>query len=228
MNNENLNAALNLASHNIYIFPALAAWNEETKKLDKKPAITEWRTKATTDAAQITAWFTTNFPAAIPGIELGRSNLFVVDLDQHFGGADGIKNFKEFRGENPAPDCPRVKTPSGGYHLYFRQPDGERLTNRAGSFPAGIDCRGKGGWTVGPGAVFGPWQWVGDAREIAAAGPVPGWILEAVKARKSDYGAGPSPSIDVGKRERAYAEAALSNAANQVSGKSTRAQEFRT
>jgi hypothetical protein len=212
---ENLTAALNLAAQGIYVFPALASWNDESKKLEKKPAIDGWQERATTDASQIKAWFTTNFPAALPGIELGRSNLFVVDLDQHHGGADGIKNFKEFRGENPAPQCPTVRTPSGGFHLYFRQPDGERLTNRTGTFPAGIDCRGNGGWTVGPGAVFGPWQWVGNARKIAAAGPVPGWILEAVKARKNEYSAGPV-STDVGKRERAYAETALSNAANQV------------
>ena len=48
--------------------------------------ISEWQEKATTDAAQIKAWFTTNFPAAIPGIQLDKSNLFVVDLDQHPGG----------------------------------------------------------------------------------------------------------------------------------------------
>jgi hypothetical protein len=214
MNSENLTAALNLAAQGIYVFPALAAWNNENKKLDKKPAISEWKERATTDASQIRAWWN-NFPAAIPGIQLGRSNLFVVDLDKHFGGADGIAAFKKFRGENPAPQCPTVKTPSGGWHLYFRQPEDEHLTNRTGTLPAGVDCRGNGGWTVGPGAVFGPWQWVGDARKIAAAGPVPGWILEAVKARKSEYSAGPM-STDVGRREQRYAEAALKHAALQV------------
>jgi hypothetical protein len=142
-----------------------------TVKLDKKPAIDGWQANATTDVAQITTWFTVTFPTAIPGIQLDKSNLFVVDLDRHPGGADGTKNFKEFRGENPAPQCPMVKTPSGGYHLYFRQPDGERLTNRAGAFPAGIDCRGKGGWTVGPGAVFGPWQWVDETADEALEQP---------------------------------------------------------
>jgi hypothetical protein len=215
----NLAAALEVAAQNIYVFPALAAWNDATKKLDKKPAISGWQDAATTDPAQIRAWWTT-FPAAIPGIELGRSNLFVVDLDQHHGGADGIKNFKEFRGENPAPQCPTVKTPSNGWHLYFRQPEGEHLTNRTGTLPAGCDCRGNGGWTVGPGAVFGPWQWVGDARKIAAAGPVPGWILSAVKARKSEYSPGSTVS-ETGKRERAYGEAALTSAASNVAASQT-------
>src|SRR5262249_36433004 len=48
------------------------------------------------------------------------------------------------------------------------------------------------------------------------APPVPTWIVSAVQARKTtEYTAGPSPS-DAGKRERAYAERALTNAANKV------------
>src|SRR5262245_45861210 len=144
--NANLVAALDNAAHS-YVFPALAAWNEKTQKLDKKPAISEWRAKATKDPAQIKEWWTA-FPTAIPGIELGRSGLFAVDLDRHQGGADGIANFRAFRGDNPAPQCPTTKTPSGGYHLYFRQPEGERLGNRTGALPAGVDCRGDAGWTV--------------------------------------------------------------------------------
>src|SRR5262249_15582747 len=42
------------------------------------------------------------------------------------------------------------------------------------------------------------------------------WIVSAIQARKAtEYTAGPSPA-DAGKRERAYAEAALTNAANKV------------
>jgi Protein of unknown function (DUF3987)/Bifunctional DNA primase/polymerase, N-terminal len=150
---------------------------------------------------------------------LGRSGLFVVDLDKHPGGADGVTAFKAFRGSNPPPRCPTVKTPSGGFHLYFRQPQGEPLGNRTGTLPAGVDCRGAGGWTVAPGAVFGPWIWAGSAAKLAEAQPVSGWILSAVQAKKNEYSGSPSLS-DVGKCERAYAEAALANAANQVAASS--------
>jgi Bifunctional DNA primase/polymerase, N-terminal len=211
----NLAVALRLVAHGIYVFPALTAWNEKTQKLDKKPAIAGWREAATADPEQIKKWWTTH-PEAVPGIELGRSGLFVVDLDRHPGGADGVAAFKTFRGNNPAPRCPTTKTPSGGYHLYFKQPNGEPLGNRTGTLPAGVDCRGDGGWTVGPGAVFGRWQWAGDAAKLATAPPVPQWIVLAIQARKTtEYSAGPSPS-DAGKRERAYAEQALINAANKV------------
>ncbi len=45
---------------------------------------------------------------------------------------------------------------------------------------------------------------------------MPEWIVSAIQARKTtEYSAGPSPS-DAGKRERAYAERALTNAANKV------------
>jgi hypothetical protein len=214
MSGENLAVALELAAQGVFSFPALTTWNERTQKLDKKPAIAGWREAATTDPEQIKKWFAT-FTEAVPGIELGRSGLFVVDLDRHPGAADGVAAFKAFRGSNPAPQCPTTKTPSGGYHLYFRQP-GEPLGNRTGTLPAGVDCRGAGGWTVAPGAVFEQWRWVGNAAKLAAAPPVPTWIVSASQARKTtEYSAGPSPS-DAGKRECAYAERALTNAANKV------------
>jgi Protein of unknown function (DUF3631)/Bifunctional DNA primase/polymerase, N-terminal len=214
MSDTNLRAALELAAQGVFSFPALTAWNEKSQKLDKKPAIAGWREAATTDPEQIKRWWASH-PTAVPGIELGRSGLFVVDLDRHPGAADGVAAFKAFRGNNPAPRCPTVKTPSGGYHLYFRQP-GEPLGNRTGTLPAGVDCRGDGGWTVAPGAVFEQWQWIGDAAKLAAAPPVPTWIVAAIQARKgAENSVAPSPG-DVGKRERAYAEAALTSAANKV------------
>jgi len=211
----NLQAALKTAAAGGFVFPALVSWNAKAAKLDKKPAITEWQAKATLNADQIKTWWQ-QFPAAVPGIELGRSNLFAVDLDRHAGGADGVANFKAFRGDNPAPQCPTTKTPSGGYHLYFRQPEGERLGNRTGTLPAGVDCRGDGGWTVAPGAVFKQWRWIGDAAKLATASVVPQWIVSAIQARKvAEYTASPLPS-DASKRERIYAEKALTNAANKV------------
>src|SRR5215813_5070097 len=154
----NLRVALELAAEGILVFPALAKWNTKKQKLDKWPALKGWQGAATADPEQIKKWWQI-FSAAIPGIELGRSDLFAVDLDRHPGGADGVAAFKAFRVNNHAPECPTVKTSSGGYHLYFRQPEREKLGNGTGSLPPGIDCRGEGGWTVAPGAVFGAWQW---------------------------------------------------------------------
>jgi hypothetical protein len=115
MDNPDLRAALEVAAAGAFVFPAIATRNETTKKLDKRPAISGWREAASIEPEQIRKWWNT-FPEAVPGIELGRSNLFVVDLDRYAGGADGIANFKEFRGSNPVPHCPATKTPSGGWH----------------------------------------------------------------------------------------------------------------
>jgi hypothetical protein len=162
----------------MFIFPAVIRWNEQNKKLDKQPAIKSWRDLATTDPAQLAQWWH-DFPDAAPGIELGRSRLFVVDLDRHPGGADGVAAFKGIRGNNPAPSCPTVKTPSNGFHLYFRQPDGETLGNGRGSLPAGIDIRGDGGWTVAPGASFKQWRW----RVCRNGSPpqAPDWIIGIIR-----------------------------------------------
>jgi hypothetical protein len=212
---QNLYVAFELAAAGVYVFPAHAMWNEAAQKLDKRPAIFGWRKEASTDPEQIRKWWAM-FPEAVPGIELGRSNLFVVDLDRHPGAPDGVTAFKTFRGSNPAPQCPTTKTPSGGYHLYFRQPDGEALGNRTGSLPKGIDVRGAGGWTVAPGAVFQQWQWRSNAAKLAAAPPVPTWIVEAIQAHKPAEQSATTASGDSGKREQAYAQAALNNAANNL------------
>jgi hypothetical protein len=177
---SNLDVARARARAGMFVFPAIVSWNERAQKLDKRPAITGWRDAATTDPAQLLKWWD-EFPSAAPGIELGRSGLFVVDLDRHPGGADGVAAFKALRRNHPIPRCPTVKTPSNGFHLYFRQPDGEPLGNGRGSLPAGIDIRGAGGWTVAPGAFYQRRQW-----QVFVGGsppPAPEWILAAIRSQ---------------------------------------------
>jgi bifunctional DNA primase/polymerase-like protein len=62
---KNLAAALELAASGIPVFPALVSWNAKAGKLDKKPAITDWQTKATADAEQIKASWQ-HFPVLCP------------------------------------------------------------------------------------------------------------------------------------------------------------------
>jgi Bifunctional DNA primase/polymerase, N-terminal len=178
---SNLNVACDLARAGMFVFPAIISWNDEKQKLDKQPAIKGWRDAATTDLAQFERWWH-GFPDAVPGIELGRSRLFVVDLDRHPGGPDGVAAFKTIRGDNPIPHCPMVKTPSNGFHLYFRQPDGEPLGNGRGSLPDGIDIRGDGGWTVAPGASYKQWQW--RAVRSGSPPPAPDWIIAAIRSQR--------------------------------------------
>ncbi len=88
---ENLAAALELASAGLPVFPAIVTRNQQTRRWDKKPAIDGWRAAATTDREQIKQWWN-KFSGAVPGIELGRVGLIVIDADRH-GGPDGVAAF---------------------------------------------------------------------------------------------------------------------------------------
>jgi hypothetical protein len=131
---SNLNVALETAAAGTLVFPAVCRWNENAEKLDKKPAIKEWQTLATTDPSQIKKWWSI-FPDAVVGIELGRNGLFVLDLDRHPNTPDGVAAFKALCAGKSLPKCPMTRTPSHGLHLVFRQPPGDALGNATGSLP---------------------------------------------------------------------------------------------
>jgi len=121
------------------------------------------------------------FPDAVPAIELGKCDFFVVDLDRH-GGPDGVAEWKKLasrRGQVPVTFC---ETPTGGFHLYFRQPDGP-LGNREGALAGlGINVRGVGGYVIAPGSIMADGRSYGplDASEIAAAPDAPRWLLDMI------------------------------------------------
>ncbi|WP_445216784.1 DUF3987 domain-containing protein [Bradyrhizobium sp. Pa8] len=202
MHQENLGAALTLASAGIKIFPA---------GFDKRPLLQGWREAATCDSDQISTWF--ERAAALPAIPCGPNNLLVIDCDRHGDDADGVAGFKSLiteRGALPL-HVPLVKSPNGGVHVYFRQPDGEALGNGRGSLPPGIDVRGVGGFVVGPGAQLPDgrgWTLVPERTAIKDAPPLPLWLAAMLRppsptqVRRSD-----AQTTD--QRGRAYALATL-------------------
>jgi hypothetical protein len=145
---ENLAAALELARAGLFVFPARLI--NRTFGWEKRPAIKGWRELATVDEVQIRVWWHLH-PKAVPGIELGKSRLFVIDTDRH-GGADGLAAYECLIAQvGDLQEHPIAVTPRGRHH-YFKQP-AEMLGNSPGGLPDGIDARGDGGWTVGPGSV---------------------------------------------------------------------------
>jgi hypothetical protein len=148
---QNLAAALAHAQAGIPIFPAFVMKRAQGA-FAKKPAINDWQRLATTNEALIRFWFS-QYPQAVPGIELGRAGLVVLDPDQHTRGPDGTEAFARLiRDIGELPQHPTAKTPAG-FHHYFLQPNGTPLGNSPGGLPAGVDVRGAGGWAVAPGAV---------------------------------------------------------------------------
>jgi hypothetical protein len=77
-NGGNLAVARALAKAGLPIFPAWCGWDESKQKWEKMPLVKGWQTLATTDPAQINAWWL-RWPDAVAGIELGRADLVVLD-----------------------------------------------------------------------------------------------------------------------------------------------------
>jgi hypothetical protein len=184
-----LTAALDAASRDWRVFPLIPG--------DKRPAVSDWETRATTDPDRITrAWSVAAFNV---GIATGPSGLVVIDLDKpkHPGdtppaawadhgvtdGADVLAVLCERHGQPFPADTYTVRTWSGGSHLYFLAPEGEPLRNTAGDSARGlgwkVDTRAWGGLVVGAGSTF-----TGHPYEVTHHGPVaplPGWLAELLR-----------------------------------------------
>lgn len=167
---------------------------------------------ATLDHARIERWWGAN-PRFGVGIACGPAGLVVIDVDAHeqplpgrdrllpgieiSAGVDltGLANgfhtlgvLAALRGErSPADDLRtlRVRTPSGGLHVWYRVPSTQRWQCSAGS-GAGralawqVDVRAHGGYIVAPGTVTeaGAYEPVDDVREPAL---LPDWLARELE-----------------------------------------------
>ena len=212
---DNLNAALMLAVAGIRIFPAGA---------DKRPLLKGWQDAASADAATIRTWW--DHATALPAIPCGQNNFVVIDCDHHNGGADGVAAFKSLvtaHGALPR-QVPLVKTPNGGLHVYFKQPNGEALGNGRGALPPGIDVRGAGGFVIGPGARLPDgrgWIAVEGRAAIKDAPPLPEWIEEILRPPQHEETREPNNTETTDDRGRAYAMAALNGAEAELAATPT-------
>ena len=78
------------------------------------------------------------------GIRTGKiSNLAVIDVD-----LKGLEHLPALK----LPLTPRVRTGSGGLHLYFRYPEGG-LSNSTSKIVQGIDVKAEGGQVVAPPSI---------------------------------------------------------------------------
>lgn len=186
-----LTAALDDAWRDWHVFPLVPG--------SKRPAVDQWETRATTDPDRIRAcWATGRFGI---GIACGPSGLLVIDLDhpkpgqqpppvwQRRGITDGLDVLAAVCADAGQPLPPAtfaVATPSGGRHMYYRQPTGAQLRNTHGARGGlgwMIDTRGHGGYVAAPGTVIG-----GRAYTVLDNVPVadlPTWLAAALTALAS-------------------------------------------
>ncbi|TDJ29713.1 MAG: bifunctional DNA primase/polymerase, partial [Gammaproteobacteria bacterium] len=109
-------------------------------KNEKAPLTKNGFKDATTELRQIKRW-ARRFPAANYGIPTGSASGFlVIDLDRK-GGVDGVKGFEDLchRLDIKIPKTYKIRTPSGGQHLFFVTKHAGLIRNSTGKLGPGID-----------------------------------------------------------------------------------------
>lgn len=205
---------------------------------------------ATRDEQRILAWWRQH-PDAMIGVPLGVNGCFVVDFDPRIDPevidettgevlADAREwTLEEMKAELEAmigcalPPSLTSRTPSGGVHVWYRQPSdgGPEIRNSVGGKALNdhVDVRGAGGYVVAPpsaiieasDAAEGQYRWIerrGDWRDDASIAEAPPELIAAIREKKGKKEKAPpssparSPatvSADVDADVRKYALSAL-------------------
>lgn len=176
----NLTAALKLIEQGFYVFPCRGVGDSKKVPLLKG----NWQQLSTTNKEQIISWWQA-YPHAVPAIDVIKSNYLILDADKREN-LDGVELLEALFKRNALDikQIPKVYTPSGGCHYYFKQPLDKLLGNTTGSLPKGIDVRGKGGYVIGSGASFkdgGSYRQEGD---LQSAYHLPEWMVNILTASK--------------------------------------------
>ncbi|MET9045293.1 bifunctional DNA primase/polymerase [Streptomyces sp. NPDC004362] len=224
MNEHLLNAALTAAARGWHVFPLRPA--------TKRPALhgeascprtgactaghLKWEQRATTDPDRIRATWS-HGPFNV-GIATGPSGLLVVDLDtpQHKGSSDAPDGAATFgalceRAGHAVPTTYRVRTASGGEHLYFTAPPDARLPNTAGTVADSVDTRAWGGYVVAAGSITPAGRY--EALCGCLAAPLPEWLHTILKPAPK---ASQAPSEALAGQSRRYADVALASETRNV------------
>jgi hypothetical protein len=119
------------------------------------------------------------------------SGVVVIDIDEK-DGKNGLRNWAEWVAEQgqTVPPTLTVRTPTGGFHLYFAHP-GFPVRNTQGRPCVGVDIRGDGGQVVGPGVNL-----AGGTYEVVLAmapSKLPPWLLSALLRNQAKERQGTEP-----------------------------------
>ncbi|MEU9055673.1 bifunctional DNA primase/polymerase [Streptomyces sp. NPDC048384] len=219
-----MRAALEAAERGWYVFPLRPGGKRPALHGEASCTYTgecaaghrKWEQRATRDPERIrTTWWHTPYNV---GIATGPSRLVVVDLDmpKHKSSSDtpsGADTFAALceRAGHPVPDTYRVRTASGGEHLYFTAPEGLRLTNTARTIGELVDTRAWGGYVVAAGSVTPAGDYEALSGPVAA--PLPLWLQSILQpALKAPQ----APSRALAGQSRRYADVALASEVRNV------------
>ncbi|MCQ4631652.1 AAA family ATPase [Shinella sp. CPCC 100929] len=178
-----LTEALNFAKQGFRLFPLRPGTKRPISNLS-------WPKKASADEAKLRAW-ATKHPGCNFAIATGKG-LLVVDAD----GAPGLASLESLEIAYGLPQSFRVKTPSGGAHVYLASP--ENFKNFVHSIPdfPGIDIRSDGGYVVAPGSVFNGKTYEAVPGEIEPAGQdIERFLISA--AARQHQAAAKTPAVEL-------------------------------
>lgn len=173
---DSLSIALSLAKLGLYCFP----WDFDSKGA-KRPKTEHGHIDATTDAETLAVWFSIDFPNAKVGVEMGRSGLVALDLDDKVQGVNGRISVEDAWLE--IPDTYNYKTNKGeGRHYIYTAPKNVRLNGvRDYRGLSGVDRRGGSSWLA--------WWSEETPNGYDEFNFAPNWLLdEAVEHTGSMYG----------------------------------------
>jgi putative DNA primase/helicase len=145
----------------------------------KHPRAAKGVSGATTDAAQITAWWQ-QYPRANIGLAMGAgSDIVCLDVDPRHGGDASLADLTEQYGD--LPETAAVTTGGGGFHLFFKHPQ-TQFKNSSSKLAAGLDIKTDGGYVVAAPSSHASgknYVWQSDALPT----DLPAWLLGLLSER---------------------------------------------
>jgi hypothetical protein len=161
--------------------------------LGKRPPFDEWQKLATSDLAQIEAWWQ-RWPEANVGLLCG-CRFVVLDVDPRHGGDAALAALEAEHGK--LPETARVATGGGGWHHYF----GAGAVASWDPGP-GLELRASGRQVVAPPSIHPDTgrEYVWITRQSVA--PLPAWLTVATATRGPIID-GEQPLVPIGQRHHA-------------------------
>jgi hypothetical protein len=140
-----VDAAVQWARRGFRVFPCLPdePGKEGNERRAKKPVWEGWTEWATADEATIRSWW----GAHEFNIGVLTTDMVVVDIDTK-PGKDGMASWMQVYGGF---ETLMVRTPSGGYHLYYT---GANVALNQGALGTGLDIRSHHGYVLAPGSTI--------------------------------------------------------------------------
>lgn len=144
----------------------------------KAPLVSAWKADASREPEQVRAWWTTHPEANIGVVAEG---FLAVDVDCKNGkrGDLALQDYLLAHGHE-LPEgwkAGQVRTPSGGWHLYLRDPSPTWTSQADALGMVGVDLKGSGkGYVVGIGSTVDGKAYTGSIVPVETLPLVPAWL----------------------------------------------------